>query len=272
MAYNAHTWATGEVITADQLNALEQGAATIAGVADTAAAAVSAATDVNTPNAIVKRSAGGYVGFQGVSAADQPVAGSDLTRKDYVDNTVAARNTVVPQPLASATYYYPVSQVSQGVSAGLGVGTLRLAPFVAPASFTVVRLGMTVTAAGDATAVFRPGIYADNGGKPGALVVDGGAVACNAIAVNEVTVSVPLTAGSLYWIGGVLTVAVTQPTIETISTGPGAAVWMAMGTTKPTAGTTGVGYSMGGVTTTLPSTFTVANAAGATPRIFIRTA
>lgn len=92
MSYSKQTWADdavgGTPITAARLSNIEDGIASV----DTR---VSAATDLNTPGTLVKRSAGGYVGFQGVSAADAPANPSDLTRKDYVDTKVAGARQVI---------------------------------------------------------------------------------------------------------------------------------------------------------------------------------
>lgn len=181
---------------------------------------------------------------------------------------------VAAQTLDAATYFYPISQGTNGTSATLGNGNLRVAPFVAPASVTLVRLGIGVTAAGDAASVFRLGIYKDNAGKPGALLVDGGTVACSAIATVEATVSVALTAGALYWIGGALQSTTTQPTLEVGSSSgnTGAAAWMAIGTTKPVAAQSSVGYLMSAVTGALPGTFSGFATSGSVPRLFVRTA
>jgi hypothetical protein len=179
-----------------------------------------------------------------------------------------------PAPLASGTYYYPISPLAVGTSSTLGVGFLHVTPWIVGQPTSIARLCAEVSGAGEAGSKVRLGLYADAGTNyPGALVVDGGTINGDSATVQEVTVAVTLAPGQ-YWLAAAVQVVVTtQPTVRTAS-GWLPPVPISAGTSLPAAaGTAGIGYSLSGVTGALPSTYTAGGTAGATkPRVFVRTA
>ena len=157
-------------------------------------------------------------------------------------------------------YYYTFNFAASGSTTNnLGNNNLRLSSAVVTSTVSISRLWVEHTAAGEATAVLRIGIYADNGnGWPGSLVLDAGTVSMSGTAaVQEVTVSLTLTPG-VYWVGGVVQgAATTQPTVRTINGITMENHNIPFGTTLPVAGTTRTSVVQGGVTGSLPSTFPV---------------
>lgn len=149
-------------------------------------------------------------------------------------------------------------------------GTLRVHQWKVPNAVTLTRIGAEVTTVGDAACTVRLGIYADAGGYPGALMVDAGTIAGDAVAVAEKTISTALAPG-LYWIGAVAQgVATTGPTMRCTST-------QAFGTNVgaftsiPGANGSTLGYTISSVTGALPSTFTAGGTSTITiPRTFIK--
>jgi hypothetical protein len=176
-----------------------------------------------------------------------------------------------PPAVATGQYFYPISSLSVSTSNSLGVGNLRLTPWLLTTTQAIDRLGTFITAAGETGAKYRVVIYSDTGnGYPNALLVDSGQLAADAIAGVYGTVSATLTRG-LYWIGGVVqAVVTTQPTVATVS-GWNPAVTFGVGTSAPASGQSALGFSSTGVTGTPPSTFpTGQGVVGATPRPICR--
>lgn len=103
---------------------------------------------------------------------------------------------------------------SQGrVTAGGGTATanrLYAYPFHVPANLTTASLKGTTSATGN----MRVGIYSDNAGLPGALVIESASTAC-ASPTTTVTLSQALTGPALYWIA---VVCDNTPTVTYIST------------------------------------------------------
>lgn len=88
-------------------------------------------------------------------------------------------------------------------SAGVTADLLFATPIIIPKTITYDRIAIFAGAGGSGTDNCRMGIYADNDGLPGALVVDGGAVAINAAStLFTVTISEELAPGT-YWLAGV---------------------------------------------------------------------
>ena len=206
------------------------------------------------------------VGLGNVSnIAQQPLITAGTTSQWYrgdktwqkIGAETVGKNYVVPGNYASGYYYLFNSAASSSTSNGLGNQNLRLSPAVITSTVAISRLWVEHTAAGEATAVFRIGIYADDGtGWPGNLIVDAGTVSMSgAAAVQEVTVDVTLTPG-VYWIGGVLQgAATTQPTIRTINGGQMESHNIPCGTTLPTANTLRCSVVKGSVSAALPTSF-----------------
>ncbi len=171
---------------------------------------------------------------------------------------------------ASGNYYATAGALSAGSSGSYTNGQLRLAPWVVPDPLTLTRIAAEVTGAGDAGCTLRLGIYADNAGVPGALILDAGTIPGDAVAVAEITISQALARG-LYWVGGAVQgVTVTAPTLKTFT---GAAqVPITFGTTLPAAGTVGNSFLLSGVTAALPGSAAGAVVAGSSPRILVKVA
>jgi hypothetical protein len=180
---------------------------------------------------------------------------------------------VLPSP-AAGQYLLTTSQNTGSLTGAPTVGTLRLAPWVVASTISIDRIGGEVTTAGDAGAKLRPAIYADSGNcYPAGLLLDGGQLAADGIAVVEGTVSLTLTPG-LYWIGGV-----TQDTVGTVGVRSISSSWtpevaLSLGTSAPAAASQPLGFQQTSVTSTLPAVFTATLAvnSGVIPRIFVRVA
>jgi hypothetical protein len=185
-------------------------------------------------------------------------------------------NYSVPSPPQTAsTYFYTVSPNGSSTLNSLGVGTMRVAPWLVQRPVSIARLGAEITSAGEAGSKLRIVLYADNGsGYPGALVVDAGQIAGDSATVQELTVSAAPTFG-LYWVGGIVqSVTTTQPTVRICSSWT-PAVAVGAGTTLGTitAGGAVICLSTTGITAAAPSTFPAGAAgSGNMPRIFARTA
>jgi hypothetical protein len=105
-------------------------------------------------------------------------------------------------------------------------------------------LGVEIVTAGEAGSKVRLGVYADNGGAPGALVVDGGQVAADTVGLKTVTgLSVPPSNGWYYLAATVQSAPTTQPVMRGIvSTVPGAPMATAGGQLV-----NGAGWQQGGL-------------------------
>lgn len=170
---------------------------------------------------------------------------------------------------ASGQYFYPVSPLSTGTSSGLGVGTLRVVPFVVPRALAISRVVAEVTSAGEAGSLFRIGIYSASGNIPSSLVVDAGTIAGDSATVQEIAVSVTLAPG-VYFVGGaVQNVATTQPTMRTCGTWT-PPILLNDGSSLPSANATTMGYRSTGVTGALASTFSLTGASNSAPRIILK--
>ncbi|WP_287004692.1 MULTISPECIES: hypothetical protein [Gordonia] len=206
----------------------------------------------------------GYV--DNTSDADKPVSTAQAA-------AIAAKRAGGPNPVAGR-YVVPCGPNTASTNGALGNGTLRVAPFLVDKPLSIDRLGFEITVAGQSGSHFRPGIYADNGnGHPGALVLDGGQGAADAVAGVTVTATATLPPG-LYWIGGAVQDAdTTQPTMRVTGAGWIPPILLDLGKSAPSNGITYIGHSMTGVTGALPSTFSTTVTGQITmPRIWMRTA
>lgn len=98
-------------------------------------------------------------------------------------------------------------------------GTLTAMPIVIGESGTIVSLSVNVTSAGQAGALYRLGIYNDDGhGQPSTLLIDAGTVAGDAIGVNAATINLWVPAGRYHLAAVPQNCATTAPTVN-ISTG-----------------------------------------------------
>lgn len=193
------------------------------------------------------------------------------THQDVQDAVTELRN--LTPALRSGGYYFASSPQGSGTSAALGIGTLRVTPFVATRETSLTRLGAEVTVVGDAGSKVRLGIYADSGGYPSSLVIDAGQIAGDSATSQELTIATTLTPGT-YWFGAVVqSVTTTQPTVRLASGNwtPPIPTWVSA--TIPGVGPTGIGLNTGGVTGALPGTFPAGAALTISiPRLFFKVA
>lgn len=113
-------------------------------------------------------------------------------------------------PHQSGQYYAPLFAASSNTS--MAKDQLRVMPFWVPRRTTFERHGVNCT--GVASSGFRPGVYRDSSGLPGALVSDGGVLATTSTGFVEATISITLDRG-WYWVGGAGQTA--NPTLQAIS-------------------------------------------------------
>jgi hypothetical protein len=179
-------------------------------------------------------------------------------------------------PLAAMTksgHYYPLlPTTSLSASLTLGIGTLRLHPFVLLKGATLAKLVADVVTAGEAGATYRMGVYADDGtGYPGALAWDTGSVAADTTGTKEVGSNVTLLPG-LYWVGGaVQNVVTTQPNMRVVGTA--VTPQASLGTSLPAGGLSSLGYLQTAVTGALPATFTTTvGTSSQMPRLLVKVA
>ena len=178
-------------------------------------------------------------------------------------------------PLRSGLYYPTTPHTAVSTANTLGNGTGRFSPWRIRRTTTFSKIGAEVTAAGDSGSVLRIGIYADDGtGYPGALVLDAGTIAGDAIAVAEIATSFTLTPG-LYWVGAVVQgVTTTQPTVRTIAMDLGGEMPLTGGTIPAAAAIPVVGFVGFSMTGALPAAWPTAtpNTSGTAARVFVKTA
>lgn len=164
---------------------------------------------------------------------------------------------------------------SKQTSAGDGQNSrLRLTPVYFHRSVTIDRLGFEVTTVGENGCAFRPGVYADSGNLyPGALLLDAGAVPADAAAgtgIKEITVSLVIPAG-VVWFGGANQGApTTRPALRMVSGSPPVGTDVSTGSSANQAS-----WNQGSVTGALPTTFTATpsgSGGNAVARIFWRIA
>jgi hypothetical protein len=187
----------------------------------------------------------------------------------------AARLGFAPMP-AGGQYTFTASPGASSSSNSMGVGTLRLAPWLVTRPCVIDRIGSEIATIGDAGSLLRLGVYADNGNSyPGALLLDAGTIAGDSATVQQVTCSLALTPG-LYWVGGaVQSVTTTQPTVRGLFSSFASPVPIVLAAAPSAGGTTTHGYTQTGVTGALPATFTstvTTLGGGVCPRVHVRVA
>ena len=177
-------------------------------------------------------------------------------------------------PLATPAgqWFCPLGSFVPGTSATLGNNTMRLTPWWVQRTITIDQIGAETAASGDAGSKFRIAVYADDGtGYPGALALDAGQIAGDAVGFQPLVVSLTLARG-LYWGGGAVQSATTvQPTMRTI--GPAnTAFRLQSGSSPPAAAGGQMGYSFT-VSGAAPGAWSVTrNPAGQSARILVRAA
>jgi hypothetical protein len=183
-------------------------------------------------------------------------------------NLTMMSSPIAGNPVPSGQYIFPGGGQSVTTSNTMGIGTLRIFPWYLPNSCTLTVLGAEVTTAGDSGSTYHLGIYSDTGAfQPGSLLLDAGTISGSTVAVQNITISQPLSPG-VYWIGGVVqNVTTTQPTIRTFVPGPFALPLSA----QPAAGVSVAGYTYSStVSSSLPATFAIGGTVGSIPRMHVK--
>jgi hypothetical protein len=106
-----------------------------------------------------------------------------------------------PAPLfATKSGAYTTTPYSNIGTNNPGVGYIVVTPYIVPAAFTAIRLGLKVTGASASGGLIRLGIYNDNGSMvPSTVLVDGGTIDATSATYQEVTISQALSPG-IYWL------------------------------------------------------------------------
>jgi len=124
---------------------------------------------------------------------------------------IDAHMTDLFQTVRTGEYFQPLPIYAKSTLA-LTADTIYAIPFFVARSMTIDRLAIDVAVAAAGGAIARLGIYADGTNLyPGALVVDAGTVAVDAVAVVAATISQALTKG-WYWL---VVVSDNTPTLDT---------------------------------------------------------
>lgn len=179
-------------------------------------------------------------------------------------------------PLLRAGNYVATSSPNgTQASNALGIGTLRLAPWLVRRTVTIVRVAAEITVVGDVGSKFRIALYADGGdSSPGALILDAGQINGDSATVQEITVNQVLAPG-LYWIGGAVQAATTtQPTVRCAGSTWTPPIDVRLGGGLPAANFTALGVqsNSGAVTAAAPDPFAYGSSTGTIPRILVRAA
>jgi hypothetical protein len=117
---------------------------------------------------------------------------------------VLSRAALIPEH-KSGYYYAPIAKTIAASASEADI--LQAQPFPIPATSTYDRIGIACDSAGAGCNV-RLGIYDDDGGAPGALIVDTGTFAITGGgALNLQTISEELAGPALYWLAGVFSSA-----------------------------------------------------------------
>lgn len=107
-------------------------------------------------------------------------------------------------PYAVGNYYPPSFPVAFTAASALSANVLYATPFYCSSAKTFAAVTFRNTGAGDSGVKVRVGVYADGGGKPGALVVDCGETTLGgAAATHDVTAAIVLSPGKWYWLAAV---------------------------------------------------------------------
>jgi hypothetical protein len=150
---------------------------------------------------------------------------------------------------------------------------LRLSPKFIARDTRIDRMSVQVVTAGNAGALFRPCIYADDGTfRPGSLVVDAGTIATDVSTTQPVaTVNILLEGGRWYWFGGATQNAATTDPIYSCLTG--SAEPCALDQTG-TLGNYGLlpGFTQAGVSGAMPASVSGIGVSDRTPTIACRIA
>lgn len=172
-------------------------------------------------------------------------------------------------PLRTGIYLSSPCTVSTGTYSN---GVLYASPLWLATPRVLDRLAMEVTVVGAAGALYRLGLYSDDGvGRPNKLLADGGTVAADVgTGAKEVTINVTLGAG-LYWMVAVLQGA--PASAPTVRQNNGVVDGVAASVALDAAQGNVSGYNLGsGITGALPATApAISSTSSRVPRVVART-
>lgn len=206
----------------------------------------------------------------GVSQTAGRSEGRIVPVTDPVPPVAGATGGATQQFLSSGRYIGTVATGFSTTAPAQGLATAVSLPL--GNTGTIDRIGIEVTAAGEAGSVIRLGVYSDDGtGKPGALLLDAGTVPGDgATGFKELTIDQILGA-DLYWLVHVNQLCpTTAPTVRSMTSA-----------TAPLGDTTALnmsnpggrnGYQKTAVIGALPATWGPTGSAGASPRPIVRAA
>lgn len=144
------------------------------------------------------------------------VSGDDTRFMDkgtYIDGSGTSISRHRPATKLIANRYYMTSGPITATGTIMQSAWQYFVPYVVEEPHTFIGLGLNVTTAGAAGAIIRFGLYQDNNGIPGALIVDAGTVAADTTGFKAVTISAMLAPG-LYWTSVASQGPSTQPTVK----------------------------------------------------------
>ena len=175
----------------------------------------------------------------------------------------SAASGVVMRP---GLYYIPSNITATGGQA-LVSGDLGAVPFILAAGATLDSIGVNVTS-GAAGSTVRLGIYDDDTGYPGDLVLDAGTVDTATTGVKEASISQVLEVGR-YWLAAVAQGGTPSIVCQTVNTGAGGMVGASSATSVIQSC-----FRVAGVTGALPTPFgaTEISLAARAPVVMVRAA
>jgi len=162
-------------------------------------------------------------------------------------------------PMVKGQFYGPLGAT---LAALLTVASVQYAyPIYVPSPITVKSLSLSVST-GQTGGAAHIGIYADNGGYPGALIYDSGAVSgltSTTVVTDTISSGNPTLTPGWYWISTIFTASSTMPSVEAISaTYTALASMIGYDTAAHALATSGqapTGISVAGTYGALPATF-----------------
>lgn len=164
--------------------------------------------------------------------------------------------------------YYSFGTVGNGATTtgASALDVMYARPFLVPVRRAFDRIGVNCTTGG--TGTIRFGIYADDGGQPGSLLLDAGTVTSTGTGAKEVTISQTLDPG-VWWLATVAQGSA-APSLTFFTALFGAPPWFNTLTTPTPSVSCGV-QTTASVSGSLPSSFTISTR-GTSPVTCLRAA
>jgi hypothetical protein len=171
---------------------------------------------------------------------------------------VTARDPVVHPGIRTNNYYMAASVLPSTAVATIVVNSLYYQPIAITG--TINRIGIEITTG--AAGLARLGLYTNNNGIPGTLILDAGTVDTTSIALVEATIPDMVLRGEWMWMAVVSNAA---PACRCGTVGPA----MVAGSTTPSAGIRGyvANFTYGALPTTATA---IASVSGVGPAVWLR--